>query len=119
MTNQQSGQADSLLSKEERKSIYSAWPYSSSAYQLSDLVELRTAILSYFGVHLSFDLERPQSIRLLLDQLREIFGIVDISFSKSSSHSLTGDSGLILFCSDNSFYRCFVFKTTVGSWPRI
>ena len=119
MTNQQSGQADSLLSKEERKSIYSAWPYSSSAYQLSDLVELRTAILSYFGVHLSFDLERPQSIRLLLDQLREIFGIVDISFSKSSSHSLTGDSGLILFCSDNSFYLIKPDRWFRHDFPRV
>lgn len=104
MANQQRDQADSLLSKEERKSIYSAWPYSSSGYQLSDLIELRTAILSYFGVHLSTDLERPQSIRSLLDQLRQVFGIVDISLSKSSNHSLSGDSGLILFCSDDSFY---------------
>ena len=104
MANQQHDQAASLLSIEERKSIYSAWPYSSSAYQLSDLIDLRTAILSYFGVHLSTDLERPQSIRSLLDQLRNIFGIVDISLSKSTSHSLSGDSGLILFCSDESLY---------------
>ena len=95
---------DLMLTDEEQRSIYNAWPYPSAKSAYSNLVELRSAILNYFGINESHDLEEPHSISSLLDQLRQVFGIVDVSFTKSSNNSLTGDSGLILFCLSDSFH---------------
>lgn len=98
------------LSKFEKYLLERAWPFSpkSKAHIQTDMGLLRNSILSFFGCTNQDTSCSPLSLSDLLKELREDYGIVDISLG-NSPNSMRGDSGLLLCCQNNGIeliYPC-------------
>jgi ATP-binding cassette subfamily B protein RaxB len=87
------------LSKFEKYLLERAWPFApkSKVRFQTDMGLLRDSILSFFGCTNQDALSAPLSLSALLKELREEYGIVDISLG-NSQNSMRGDSGLLLCC---------------------
>jgi len=90
------------LSKFEKYLLERAWPFTpkSKAHIQTDMGLLRNSILSFFGCTNQDTSYSPLSLSDLLKELREDYGIVDISLG-NSPNSVRGDSGLLLCCQNN------------------
>ena len=92
------------LSHEESKDIYRAWPYASHRQvgETIDLRKIRSDVLDFFGIDESRTADTPASVEHLLFQLREEYGVFDTTIEERTNQSLTGDSGLMMYCNANS-----------------
>ena len=90
------------LSKFEKYLLERAWPFAPKrkAHIETDMGLLRNSILSFFGCTNQGTPYSPLSLSDLLKELREDYGIVDISLG-NSPNSMRGDSGLLLCCQNN------------------
>ena len=104
MNNSKSSQNKLTLSDFERRKIYESWPFYSSAlpsgqYNFSGI---KVSILEFFNIQEISRSTPPQSLPHLLDQLRDEYGVIDITLDQLSVQSLKGDSGLMLYVQPDS-----------------